>query len=54
MDFPKREILDFCGEHGITCDIETFAMKDVKLAYDRTVIADVKYKFVIDLSTLAE
>jgi uncharacterized zinc-type alcohol dehydrogenase-like protein len=47
-----QEMLDFCGEHGITCDIETIAMKDVNAAYDRTVAGDVKYRFVIDMATL--
>jgi uncharacterized zinc-type alcohol dehydrogenase-like protein len=49
-----QEMLDFCGEHGITCDIETVSMKDVNTAYDRTVSGDVKYRFVIDMATLAE
>jgi uncharacterized zinc-type alcohol dehydrogenase-like protein len=49
-----QEMLNFCGEHGITCDIETISMKEVNVAYDRTVKGDVKYRFVIDMSTLAE
>jgi len=49
-----QEMLDFCGEHNITCDIETIAMKDVNTAYDRTVKSDVKYRFVIDMATLEE
>jgi len=47
-----QEMLDFCGEHNIVCDIERIAMKDVNVAYDRTVKGDVKYRFVIDMSTL--
>lgn len=47
-----QEMLDFCGQHNITCDIETIAMKDVNTAYDRTVKGDVKYRFVIDMATL--
>jgi len=47
-----QEMLDFCGEHNITCDIELIAMKDVNTAYDRTVKGDVKYRFVIDMATL--
>ncbi len=47
-----QEMLDFCGEHNITCDIETIAMKDVNQAYDRTVKGDVKYRFVIDMASL--
>jgi alcohol dehydrogenase (NADP+) len=47
-----QEMLDFCGKHNITCDIEMIAMKDVNKAYDRTVKGDVKYRFVIDMATL--
>ncbi|MHB8622978.1 MAG: NAD(P)-dependent alcohol dehydrogenase [Sulfuricaulis sp.] len=47
-----QEMLDFCGMHNITCDIEMVAMKDVNKAYDRTVKGDVKYRFVIDMATL--
>ena len=47
-----QEMLDFCGEHNITCNIEMIDMKDVNTAYDRTVASDVKYRFVIDMATL--
>jgi len=47
-----QEMLDFCGEHNIACDIEMIAMKDVNQAYDRTVKGDVKYRFVIDMASL--
>ena len=47
-----QEMLDFCGEHNIVCDIEKISMKDVNIAYDRTVKGDVKYRFVIDMVTL--
>lgn len=47
-----QEMLDFCGKHNITCDIEKIAMKDVNRAFERTVKGDVKYRFVIDMSTL--
>ena len=49
-----QEMLDFCGTHNITCDIETIAIKDVDIAYDRTVKGDVKYRFVIDMATLEQ
>ena len=49
-----QEMLDFCGKHNITCDIEMVAMKDVNEAYDRTVKSDVKYRFVIDMASLKE
>jgi len=46
-----QEMLDFCGKHGITCDIEKIEAtpETIKVAYDRTVRADVKYRFVIDI-----
>lgn len=47
-----QEMLNFCGEHDITCDIETIAIKDVNDAYERTVTGDVKYRFVIDMASL--
>lgn len=47
-----QEMLNFCGEHNITCDIELTDIKDVNSAYDRTVSGDVKYRFVIDMATL--
>lgn len=47
-----QEMLDFCGEHNITCDIEIIDIKDVNTAYNRTVAGDVKYRFVIDMATL--
>lgn len=47
-----QEMLDFCGEHNIVCDIEVIDIKDVNQAYDRTVQGDVKYRFVIDMTTI--
>ena len=47
-----QEMLDFCAEHDITCDVEVIAMKDINEAYDRVVASDVKYRFVIDMATL--
>ncbi|MGC3982982.1 MAG: NAD(P)-dependent alcohol dehydrogenase [Steroidobacteraceae bacterium] len=47
-----QEMLDFCGQHNITCDIETIGITDVNQAYDRTVAGDVKYRFVIDMASL--
>lgn len=48
-----QEMLDFCGKHNITCDIEMINIKEVNTAFDRTVKGDVKYRFVIDMSTLS-
>lgn len=47
-----QEMLDFCGKHNITSDIEKIAMKDINTAYKRMQKSDVKYRFVIDLETL--
>ncbi len=45
-------MLDFCGKHGITADIELIEMAAINRAYDRMLKSDVKYRFVIDLATL--
>jgi len=47
-----QEMLDYCAEHGIVSDIELIAMNQINEAYDRMVKGDVKYRFVIDISTL--
>ncbi len=47
-----QEMLDFCGQHGIVCEIEKIAAQDINQAYERTVKGDVKYRFVIDMATL--
>lgn len=47
-----QEMLDFCGAHNITCDIEMLNIKDINTAYDRTVKGDVNYRFVIDMGSL--
>ena len=47
-----QEMLDFCGRHNITCDIERISAKDINVAYERTLKSDVKYRFVIDAKTL--
>ena len=47
-----QEMLDFCAERGIVCDIETIAIADIDRAYDRMIKSDVKYRFVIDMATL--
>ena len=47
-----QEMLDFCGEHGITADIEMIAIADINRAYERMLNSDVKYRFVIELATL--
>jgi uncharacterized zinc-type alcohol dehydrogenase-like protein len=47
-----QEMLDYCAEHGIASDVEIIPIKRIEEAFDRTVKADVKYRFVIDMSTL--
>ncbi len=47
-----QEMLNFCGEKGITCDIEKISMSQINEAYDRVLKSDVKYRFVIDMATL--
>lgn len=49
-----QEMLDFCAEHNIVSDIELIDIKDINTAYERMVKGDVKYRFVIDMSTLKE
>lgn len=47
-----QEMLEFCGRHNIVCDIEMIKASEINVAYDRAVKSDVKYRFVIDNSTL--
>ena len=47
-----QEMLDFCGEHGITADIELIPIQEINTAYERMLKSDVKYRFVIDISSL--
>ena len=47
-----QEMLDFCGKHGITCDIEVVPIQKVNEAYERVLKNDVKYRFVLDMKTL--
>jgi alcohol dehydrogenase (NADP+) len=47
-----QEMLDFCGEHGITSDIELIPIQKINEAYGRLLKSDVKYRFVIDMASL--
>lgn len=47
-----QEMLDFCGEHGIVSDVEVIAMQQINEAYERLLKSDVKYRFVIDMSSM--
>ena len=47
-----QEMLDFCGQHNITSDVEVIPIQQVNQAYDRLLKQDVKYRFVIDMASL--
>ncbi len=47
-----QEMLDFCGKHNITSDIEIIPMQKINEAYERMLRSDVKYRFVIDMASL--
>lgn len=48
-----QEMLDFCADHGIVSDIELIPIQKVNEAYERMLKSDVKYRFVIDMKSLA-
>jgi len=48
-----QEMLDYCAERGIVCEIEKIAIDKINDAYERMLKSDVKYRFVIDMATLA-
>jgi uncharacterized zinc-type alcohol dehydrogenase-like protein len=47
-----QEMLDFCGEHNITADVEIIPIQKVNEAYERLLKSNVKYRFVIDMASL--
>ena len=47
-----QEVLDFCAEHDISCDVEMLDINNLNEAYERMKKGDVKYRFVIDMHTL--
>ncbi|HYY13619.1 MAG TPA: NAD(P)-dependent alcohol dehydrogenase [Chthoniobacterales bacterium] len=47
-----QEMLDFCAERGIACDIEMIPIDKINEAYERMLRSDVKFRFVIDTATL--
>lgn len=48
-----QEMLDFCGQHGIVSQIELIPMSGINEAYERMLRSDVRYRFVIDMASLA-
>jgi uncharacterized zinc-type alcohol dehydrogenase-like protein len=47
-----QEMLDFCAQHGIAADVEIIPIQGINEAFERILKSDVKYRFVIDMSTL--
>jgi uncharacterized zinc-type alcohol dehydrogenase-like protein len=47
-----QEMLDFCGKHNITADVEVIPIQKVNEAYERLLKSDVKYRFTIDMASL--
>jgi uncharacterized zinc-type alcohol dehydrogenase-like protein len=47
-----QEMLDFCGQHNLTADVEVIPIQKVNEAYDRMLKSDVKYRFSIDMASL--
>jgi uncharacterized zinc-type alcohol dehydrogenase-like protein len=47
-----QEMLDFCGRHNITADVEVIPIQKVNEAYARLLRSDVKYRFAIDMASL--
>ena len=47
-----QDMLDFCGEHGITADVEVIPIQQINNAFERLAKGDVKYRFSIDMASL--
>jgi len=47
-----QEVLDFCAEHDVNCEIEMLDIKNINEAYERMKKGDVRYRFVIDMKSL--
>jgi uncharacterized zinc-type alcohol dehydrogenase-like protein len=47
-----QEMLDFCGQHNITADVEVIPVQKINEAYERLLKSDVKYRFSIDMASL--
>jgi uncharacterized zinc-type alcohol dehydrogenase-like protein len=47
-----QEMLDFCGKHNVVSDIEVIPIQKINEAYERMLKGDVRYRFVIDISSL--
>jgi len=49
-----QEMLDFCGKHGVVSKVEVIPIQYINEAYERMLKSDVKYRFVIDMASLAK
>ena len=49
-----QEMLDYCAENNITSDVEVIPIQQIEEAYERTIKADVRYRFVIDIQSLGQ
>ena len=49
-----QEMLDFCSQNGVACDIEVVPIQKVNEAYERVLKRNVRYRFVIDMASLAK
>jgi uncharacterized zinc-type alcohol dehydrogenase-like protein len=50
--FETQQMLDFCSRNNITCDVELIPIQNVNDAFERIINSDVRYRFVIDLSSI--
>jgi len=49
-----QELLDFCGSHAITAQVEVIPMQEINTGWDRMLKGDVKFRFVIDMAPLRQ
>lgn len=49
-----QEMLDFCAAHGVAAEIELISADEIGRAWERVIASDVRFRFVIDISTLAQ
>jgi uncharacterized zinc-type alcohol dehydrogenase-like protein len=49
-----QEMLDFCGEHNITAEVEVIPIQKLNEAYERLLKSDVKYRFSIDMASIRD
>ena len=49
-----QEMLDFCGKHNITSDVEVIPIQQINEAFERILKSDVKYRFSIDMASLQD